>query len=194
MVTASHITKSRTDTGHFEFSEILECIFKARWELVADINTETMDMDVETLMGLIHRRAYGLPDARYIMAEIERARLRAEGIVTRRIGDAEPGADGDMGPRRGRRRWKIGLKSRIANLVLRVVRINFRYQETFNNSVVRVLQLMAEDLYAYERRLGVATGDDESVPLPRVSARARRRARIPLRTRRATRGFRRSWH
>jgi len=164
---------------------------------VADINTpETMDVDVETLMDLIHRRAYGLPDARYIMGEIERARLKAEGIVTRRIGDAEPKADGGMRPPRGRRRWKIGLKSRVADLILRVVRINFRYQETFNNSVVRVLQLMAEDLYAYERRLGVAAplDGDDSVSLPRASARARRRARAPLRTRRTSRGFRRRRH
>jgi hypothetical protein len=43
---------------------------------VADINTpETTDVDVETLMGLIRRRVYGLPDARYIMGEIERVRV-----------------------------------------------------------------------------------------------------------------------
>ena len=164
---------------------------------MADINMpETTDVDVETLMGLIQRRVYSLPDARYIMGEIERARLRAEGIVTCRVGDAEPKADGDMRPPRARRRWKVGLKSRVADVILRVVRMNFRYQETFNNSVVRVLQLMAEDLYAYERRLGVAgpLDGDDSVSLPRASARARRRARAPLRTRRTSRGFRRRRH
>ena len=164
---------------------------------MADINTpETMDVDVETLMDLIHRRVYGLPDARYIMGEIERARLRAEGIVTCRIADAEPKTDGDMRPTRARRRWKVGLKSRVADVILRVVRMNFRYQETFNNSVVRVLQLMAEDLYAYERRLGVAgpLDGDDSVSLPGAFARARRRARTPLRTRRTSHGFHRRRH
>ena len=48
---------------------------------MADINTpETTDVDIETLMGLIRRRVYGLPDARYIMGEIERARLKADSI------------------------------------------------------------------------------------------------------------------
>ena len=163
---------------------------------MAEINTETMDVDVETLMDLIRRRAYGLPDARYIMAEVERARLMAEGIVSCRIEDAEPKADGDIRPPRARRRWKVGLKSRVADLILRAVRMNFRYQKTFNNSVVRVLQLMAEDLYAYEKRLGVTDppDGDESVSLPRATARARRRARTALRTRRTAHGFRRRRH
>ena len=162
--------------------------------MVADIyNPETMDVDVETLMDLIHRRAYGLPDARYIMVEIERARLKAASIVTCRIGDEEPKANGDMRAARKRRRWKIGLKSRVADLILRVVRMNFRYQETFNQSVVKVLQLIAEDLYAHERSLNAAglQGGDESVSLLRASARGRRRARTPLRARRTARGFRR---
>jgi hypothetical protein len=153
-----------------------------------------MDVDVKTLMDLIHRRAYGLSDARYIMVEIERARLKAAGIVTRRIGDEEPKANGDMRPARTRRRWKIGLKSRVADLILRVVRMNFRYQETFNQSVVKVLQLMAEDLYAHERSLNAVglQGGDASVSL-RASARGRRRARTHLRTRRTARGFSRRY-
>ena len=82
---------------------------------MADINTpETMDVDVETLMGLIHRRAYGLPDARYIMGEIERARLKADGIVTGRIGEARPQADGDAQPRPRSMGWKVGVKARVA--------------------------------------------------------------------------------
>lgn len=154
---------------------------------------ETTDVDVETLMGLIHRRAYGLPDARYIMGEIERARLRAESIITCRIGDAEPKAGGDVRARHERMGWKGRVKARVALLILRAVRMNFRYQETFNQSVVKVLQLMAEDLYAYERRLGVAAqqGEDESVCLPRSSSRQRRRAQTPLRMRRTSHGFRR---
>ncbi len=126
---------------------------------MADINTpETTDVDIETLMGLIRRRVYGLPDAGYIMGEIERLRLKADGIVTGRIEAAEPKADGDARPRPGRAGWKVGVKARVAGLIMRAVRMNFRYQELFNNSVVGVLQLMAEDLYAYERRLNAAGG------------------------------------
>lgn len=122
---------------------------------MADINTpETTDVDVETLMGLIRRRAYGLPDARHIMGEIERVRLKADGIVTGRLGAAKPEAGGDARPRRVG--WKVGVKGRVATLIMRAVRMNFRFQEVFNNSVVGVLQLMAEDLYAYERRLDAA--------------------------------------
>jgi Methyltransferase domain len=130
---------------------------------VPDINTpETTDMDVETLMGLIRRRVYGLPDARYIMGEIERARLKADSIVTCRIGEAEPKSDGDARPRR--RAWKLGVKARIAGFIARAVRMHFRYQQIFNNSVVGVLQLVAEDLHAYERRLDAADrgGDGRS--------------------------------
>jgi SAM-dependent methyltransferase len=134
---------------------------------VADINTpETTDVDVETLMGLIRRRVYGLPDARYIMGEIERARLKADGIVTGRIGVAGPQADGDARPRPARMGWKNRVKARVAGLIVRAVRMHFRYQEVFNNSVVGVLQLVAEDLYAYERRLDAAgrRGGDERAP------------------------------
>lgn len=134
---------------------------------MADINTpETTDVDIETLMGLIRRRVYGLPDARYIMGEIERARLKADGIVMGRIGVAGPKADGDVRPRPRRTGWKVGVKARVADLIMRAVRMNFRYQEVFNNSVVGVLQLMAEDLYAYERRLDATgrPGGDERVP------------------------------
>lgn len=107
---------------------------------MADINTqETTDVDVETLMGLIRRRVYALPDARYIMGEIERSRLHADGIV--RPGLERPG-------------WKGRAKSRVADFVLRAVRLNLRWQEVFNHSVVSVLQLIAEDLYAHEKRLG----------------------------------------
>lgn len=132
---------------------------------MADINTpETTDVDVETLMGLIRRRVYGLPDAGYIMGEIERARLKADGIVTCRIGEAEPKADSDVRPRR--MGWKVGVKARIAGLIVRAVRMNFRYQQVFNNSVVGVLQLLAEDLHAYERRLDAAgrLGGDGHAP------------------------------
>lgn len=124
---------------------------------MADINSpETTDVDVETLMGLIRRRVYGLPDARYIMGEVERARLKADGIVTCRIGEAGPKAEDDARPRLGRKGWKLGVKARIAGLIVRAVRMNFRYQQVFNNSVVGVLQLVAEDLHAYERRLDAA--------------------------------------
>jgi hypothetical protein len=124
---------------------------------VADINTpETTEVDVETLMSLIRRRVYGLPDAKYIMGEIERVRLKADGIVTGRVGEAGPKADGDVPPRPERMGWKGRVKARVAVLIMRAVRINFRFQEVFNNSVVGVLQLMAEDLYAYERRLAEA--------------------------------------
>jgi hypothetical protein len=163
-------------------------------EMVADINAqETTDVDVEILMDLIRRRVYDLPDARYIMGEIERARLKADGIVTCRIGEAGPTAHGNVQPRS---RWlKFGVKARVAGLIVRAVRIHFRYQQIFNNSVIGVLQLVAQDLYAYERRLDAVgrPGGDESVSLPRASARARRRARTPLRTRRTTRGFRRRY-
>lgn len=122
---------------------------------MVDINTpETTDVDVETLMGLIRRRVYGMPDAGYIMGEIERARLKADGIVTCRIGEAEPKAEGHVRPRR--MGWKLGVKARVAGLIVRAVRMNFRYQQVFNNSVVGVLQLVAEDLHAYERRLDAA--------------------------------------
>jgi SAM-dependent methyltransferase len=119
---------------------------------LADINTpETTDVEVETLMGLIRRRVYGLPDAKYIMGEIERARLKADGIVR---------------PRPELTGWKGEVKSRVADLIMRAVRINFRFQEVFNNSIVGVLQLMAEDLYAYERRLNAAgrLGEDGRAP------------------------------
>lgn len=121
---------------------------------MADINTpETTEVDVEALMGLIRRRVYGLPDARYIMGEIERTRLKADSIVTGRIGEAGPQADGDARPQPPRMSWKNRVKLRVVILITRAVRMNLRYQELFNNSVVGVLQLMAEDLYSYERRL-----------------------------------------
>ncbi len=123
---------------------------------MANINTpETTDVDVENLMGLIRRRVYGLPDARYIMGEIEKARLKADSIVTCRIGELEPQSDSHaLRPRR--RPWKLGVKARIAGLIVRAIRMHFRYQQLFNSSVVGVLQLVAEDLHAYERRLDAA--------------------------------------
>lgn len=121
--------------------------------MATDINVSgTTEIDVETLMGRIRRRVDGLPDARYIMNEIERARLKADGIVTGRIEVPGPAADGVPTPPT---RWKLGVKSRVANLIRRVVWMNFRVQKAFNNSVIGVLQLMAEDLYAHERRLSV---------------------------------------
>ena len=120
-------------------------------------------MDVETLMGLIRRRVNGPPDARHIMGEIERARLKADSIVTGRIGESLPKANGDpllkvdeaVPPRPTRRGWKSRLKGSVVLLIMRAVRMNFRYQEHFNNSVISVLQLVAEDLYEHERRFGV---------------------------------------
>lgn len=135
---------------------------------MADINIpETTDVDVETLMNLIRRRVYGLPDARYIMGEVERVRLKADGIVTgrsvkSRSAEASLSADGDAQSRPPRVGWKARVKGRVASLILRAVRMNFRYQEIFNNSVVGVLQLMAEDLYAYERRLDASARPDEA--------------------------------
>lgn len=124
---------------------------------MADINTpETTEVDVETLMGLVRRRVYGLPDARYIMGEVERARLKAGSIVTGMVEAAGPQADGDARPRPPRMGWKNRVKARVAGLIVRAVRTHFRHQEVFNNSVVGVLQLVAQDLYAHERRLGAA--------------------------------------
>ena len=123
---------------------------------MADINTpETTDVDVQTLMGLIQRRVYGLPDARYILGEIERLRLKTDGILSCRIGGEEPKAEGDVPP--SRTGWKLGVRARVADLILRAVRRHFHYQQVFNNSVVGVLQLIAEDLYAHERRLNTAS-------------------------------------
>jgi hypothetical protein len=180
-------------------------LFKRGAELTTDINSSEMrEVDVETLMGLISRRVNGPPDARHIMGEIERARLKADSIVTGRISDSLPKDNGDARikvdetatPRPVRRGWKSKLKGMVVLLIMRAVRTNFRYQQVFNNAVIGVLQLMAEDLYAYERRLDAAgqEGRDESTSLPRTSSRKRRRARTPLRTRRTSHGFRRSRH
>ena len=121
---------------------------------------ETTDLDVETLMGMIRRRVHGLPDARYIMGEIEKVRLKAEGIATGRIGEAQPALEieggGDQQSHPRPKGWKREMKGRVATLIMRAVRRNFRMQEIFNNSVISVLQLMAEDLYAYEKRLDVS--------------------------------------
>jgi SAM-dependent methyltransferase len=116
---------------------------------------ETTDIDVETLMGLIRRRVHGLPDAGYIMGEIQRARLKADGIVTGQIQRAQLKA-GDVVPTRAARTgWTTRVKSLVASFILRAVRRNLRFQEVFNHSVVGVLQLIAEDLHAYEQRLNV---------------------------------------
>jgi SAM-dependent methyltransferase len=126
---------------------------------LATIDTpETTEVDVETLMGLIRRRVQGLPDARYIMGEIEKVRLKAEGIATGRIGEAKPELEVEVdAPSRPKSiGWQREIKGRVATLIMRAVRQNFRLQEVFNNSVVGVLQLMAEDLYAYEKRLDAA--------------------------------------
>jgi|GEM_PF-3881707 len=109
-------------------------------------------------MGLIRRRVYGLPDARHIMNEIERARLKADGVVTGKIEVPGPEAEGVVRPPT---RWRVGVKSRVADLIRRVVWMNFRMQKAFNNSVIGVLQLMAEDLYAHERRLNAGKRSGE---------------------------------
>lgn len=107
---------------------------------MTDINSPgTTDVDVETLMGLIRRRVYSLPDALYIKGEVEKARLHADGILR---------------PQPHRAGWKGWVKSRVSDFVLRAVRLNFRYQEVFNHAVVGVLQLIAEDLHAYEKGYG----------------------------------------
>lgn len=130
---------------------------------MATIDTpESTDVDVETLMRLIQRRVQGLPDARYIMGEIEKARLKAEGIATGRFGEPatelEVEVKGDAESPPQRRGWKNGIKGQVATLIIRAVRRNFRLQEIFNNSVVGVLQLMAEDLYAHEKRIDASAG------------------------------------
>ena len=114
------------------------------------------------------------------------------------------------------------MKARIAGLIVRAVRMNFRYQQLFNNSVVGVLQLVAEDLHAYERRLDAADragGDGRAaavafdraayeeehldlkpfcrrslISLSRVVARGRCRARTLLRSRRVAGGVHRKRH
>jgi SAM-dependent methyltransferase len=114
-------------------------------------------------MRRIRRRVDGLPDAKHIMNEIERARLKADGIVTGRSEVPQQEADRVVPPPT---RWKLGVKSRVADLIRRVVWMNFRVQKAFNNSVIGVLQLMAEDLYAHERRLNVGkrSGEHERGP------------------------------
>ena len=139
-------------------------LFKRSEELGPDINSPEMkDVDVETIMGRVRRRVHGPPDARYIMAEIERATLKSDSIVTGRISDAREKADGDVHSRPAVRGWKNRMKGGVALLVMRVVRMNFRYQQGFNNMIVGVLKLIAEDLYTYERSLKVAgqLGGDE---------------------------------
>ena len=113
-------------------------------------------------MGLLQRRMHGLPNAKHIMDEIERARLKADGIVTGRIEVAEPKVEAVVQPTPTRTGWKIGVKSRVAEIIRRAVWMNFRIQKVFNNSVIGVLQLMAEDLYARERMLnpGAQSGAD----------------------------------
>jgi SAM-dependent methyltransferase len=92
------------------------------------------------------------------MGEVERVRLKADGVVTGRAGEAGTKADGDVRPQPRSMGWKGRVKARVAVLIMRAVRMNFRFQQVFNNSVVGVLQLMAEDLYAYERRLNATSG------------------------------------
>jgi SAM-dependent methyltransferase len=150
------------DVGEAGLSSVT--LFKRDEELGADINSpEIKDVDVETLMGRVRRQVHGPPDARYIIAEIERATLKSDSIVTGRISDARQKADGDVRSRPAGMGWKNRMKGRVALLIIRAVRMNFRYQQGFNNSVVGVLKLIAEDLYAHERSLKVAgqLGGDE---------------------------------
>ena len=121
---------------------------------------ETTDVDVETLMTLIRRRVHGLPDTRYIMGEIEKVRLKAEGITTGRLGEAKPEVEDDAQSPQRSQSWKLEMKGRVATLIRRAVSRNFRLQEVFNNSVVGVLQLIAEDLNAYEKRNHVSREHD----------------------------------
>ena len=125
---------------------------------MADLNTEqTVDVDVETLMSMISRRVHRVPDAKYIMSAVERTKPQANSIVTRTIEEVETNGEGEAQPHLDRMGIKNRLKARVATLIIRAVRTNFRYQQVFNNSVVSVLQLIAEDLYAHQRILG-ATG------------------------------------
>ena len=124
---------------------------------MADFNkAETRDVDVETLMGTIRRRVHRIPDARYIMGAIESTKLRADSIVTGRIEEADTKGEAEARPQLERMGWKNRLKARVVTLIMRALRINFRYQQVFNNSVVSVLELMADDLYAHELRLDAA--------------------------------------
>ncbi|HEX7317720.1 MAG TPA: hypothetical protein VF297_27705 [Pyrinomonadaceae bacterium] len=120
---------------------------------MTDINSPgTTDVDVETLMGLIRRRVHSLPDARYIMGEIEKGRLYADGILK---------------PQPIRTGWKGWVKTRVSDFILRAVRLNFRFQEVFNHSVVGVLQLIAEDLHAHEKRLAVEGREEPRAVAPK---------------------------
>lgn len=121
---------------------------------MVDINSrETTDVDVETLMGLIRRRVLALPDARHIMGEIGKGRLYVDGIT-------------EAPPRRAG--WKGRAKSQLTNFILRAVGRNLHLQRVFNHSVAGVLQLIAEDLYAYEKRLPAAR---EAEPAARAGTR-----------------------
>jgi len=116
---------------------------------VSEINLkETTDVDVETLMNSIRRRAQAVPDAMHIMGEVGKGRLYADGITQATRQSAG---------------WKGRAKSRVTKLILRSVRRNLHLQRAFNHLVVDVLQLIAEDLYAHEKRLPAAR---ESEPGP----------------------------
>jgi len=97
------------DVGKAGLSSVT--LFKRTEELGPDINSPEMkDVDVETIMGRVRRRVHGPPDARYIMAEIERATLKSDSIVTGRISDAREKADGDVHSRPAVRGWKNRMK------------------------------------------------------------------------------------
>lgn len=128
-------------------------------------NPEMTEVDVATLMGHVRRRVLGPPDARYIMAEIERVTLKSDGSVTGRISDASQKPDDNVPIRPAGMGWKNRMKGRVALLILRAVRMNFHYQQVFNKSIVGVLKLIAEDLYDHEKRLKAAGqfgGDERS--------------------------------
>ncbi len=120
-----------------------------------DFNSpEKTEIDVESLMGLIRRRAAALPDARYIMGEIEKCGRYAEGIAQ---------------PPPARAGWKGRAKSRVSRFVLRAVGLNLRFQEAFNQRAVKVLQLVADDLYAHEKRLDADGAGDPAARQPNAA-------------------------
>src|SRR3954464_2125728 len=102
-------------------------------------------------MDLVRRRVHAVPDALHIMGEVSSGRLQADGIVL------DPWHHGDG--------WKGRAKSRATNFILRALRKNLHLQRAFNHMVVDVLQLIAEDLCAHEKRLPAARDGENGPPV-----------------------------